>query len=276
MCEKNRKVSAWLSAVFGDQPVPEFEVNTRTIALLHQLAESSEARSREASLLMDDLRQKAVEYQADGAYHQDLLFQAVGLSSGSVSKTTSELLSAVEGVATALRVRDTAFGSFVPAINKLTSELSEAEKKDRKLNRDLNTLRKKMASTLVLRKNLQEDVNKTRQTQEVERAKADERLLNMEFVKNKSRDLTYRNKKAEEQLASRQMSTSLSHKAILELSERVSTLKQELQPLTKKLEPYADLSPVSNFRDEPIQFSNTNTLYLDVGRRELGGRNTVV
>jgi hypothetical protein len=33
--------------------------------------------------------------------------------------------------------------------------------------------------------------------QEVESAKAEERLLNMDFVKAKSKDLSYRNKKAE-------------------------------------------------------------------------------
>lgn len=41
------------------------------------------------------------------------------------------------------------------------------------------------------------DLNKIAQVQQVEAATAEERLLNMDFMKNKSRDLTYRNKIAQ-------------------------------------------------------------------------------
>lgn len=60
------KVNSWLSSVFGDQPVPHFEVNTRTVELLYQLAQSSEARCSDTALLIEDLKQKASEYEADG------------------------------------------------------------------------------------------------------------------------------------------------------------------------------------------------------------------
>lgn len=60
------QVNSWLGAVFGDQSVPHFEVNTRTVDVLYQLAESSEARCSDTALLIEDLKQKASEYQADG------------------------------------------------------------------------------------------------------------------------------------------------------------------------------------------------------------------
>lgn len=63
------KVNSWLSSVFGDQPVPHFEVNTRTVELLYQLAQSSEARCSETALFIEDLKQKASEYEADGKNH---------------------------------------------------------------------------------------------------------------------------------------------------------------------------------------------------------------
>lgn len=66
------QVNSWLSSVFGDQPVPHFEVNTRTVDLLHQLAQASEARCRDTCLLIEDLQQKASEYEADGRGHQTL------------------------------------------------------------------------------------------------------------------------------------------------------------------------------------------------------------
>ncbi|KAI4814091.1 hypothetical protein KUCAC02_003298 [Chaenocephalus aceratus] len=95
MCEKISKVNSWLSEVFGDQPVPHFEVNTRTVDILFQLAQSSEARCRDTALLSEDLKQKASEYQAEGAHIRDVLLQGVGLSCSSVSKPASDYLSAL-------------------------------------------------------------------------------------------------------------------------------------------------------------------------------------
>lgn len=60
------QVNEWLSTVFGDQAIPRFEVNTRTVDILYQLAEISETRCNETSNLVDDFKQKASEYQADG------------------------------------------------------------------------------------------------------------------------------------------------------------------------------------------------------------------
>lgn len=80
------QVNSWLSAVFGDQPVPQFEVNTRTVDLLHQLAQSSEARCSETALLTEDLRQKAAEYEAEGECGAVLYIICVGriLSNGQI------------------------------------------------------------------------------------------------------------------------------------------------------------------------------------------------
>uniref|UniRef100_A0A3P8ZCQ8 HAUS augmin-like complex, subunit 1 n=1 Tax=Esox lucius TaxID=8010 RepID=A0A3P8ZCQ8_ESOLU len=237
------QVSRWLRTVFGDQTIIEYEVNTRTIDLLYQLAEASALRCKETSLLIEDHPQKASEYQADGVHLQDVVLQAVGLSTGSLSKPSSDYLTALVENAMVLGTRDTSLSSLVPAVNNLTNELLESEKTDRRLDRELTAIRKKLGDALVLRKTLQEDVQKTVKAQEVESAKAEERLLNMDFVKAKSKDLLYRNKKAEDQLASRCMENRLSHQTLLELSEQVSTLKQEILPLAKKLEPYRDLSP---------------------------------
>lgn len=60
------QVSRWLETLFGAEAVPEFEVSTRTIELLDELAQVSELRCKETSLLTDDYRHKAAEYSSDG------------------------------------------------------------------------------------------------------------------------------------------------------------------------------------------------------------------
>ncbi|KTF89792.1 hypothetical protein cypCar_00010803 [Cyprinus carpio] len=243
MCEKSKIVSQWLRKVFGQQPVPEFEVNTRTVEILYELAESSETRCREAELLIKDHEQKTEEYGSDGTHLQEVLLQAVGLQAGGLSKPAVDLLSALEGTAEVLKLRDTSLGSYMPAINKLTNDALEAEKTDRRLQRELTAVRTKMTAAVVLRKKLQDDLMKITHTQQVEAATAEERLLNMDFMKNKSRDLACRNKIVQEKLDSRQMEDSLTHQAIVQLSEKITALKEESLPLKKKLEPYSDLSP---------------------------------
>ncbi|KAM4620229.1 HAUS augmin-like complex subunit 1 [Polymixia lowei] len=263
MCEKMNKVNKWLSKVFGDQPVPQFEVNTRTVDILYQLAESSEVRCNATTFLIDDLKQKTSEYQADGVYLQDVLLQGVGLTCAGLSKPAADYVSALVDNAMVLGIRDTSLGSFIPAVNNLTNELLEAEKSDRRLDRELKALRKRLGATLVLRKNLQDDINKTAKAQEVESAKAEERLLSMDFVKAKSKELNCRRKRAEDQLVSRNMDKKLSHQAILELSEEVTTLKQELIPLTKTLEPYLDLSPSPSLAQVKIEEAKRELAAID-------------
>lgn len=243
MCEKSKIVSQWLRKVFGQQTVPEFEVNTRTVEILYELVQNSETRCREAELLIQDHEQKTQEYSSDGAHLQEVLLQGVGLQTGGLSKPTVDLLSVLEGTAEVLKLRDTSLGSYMPALNKLTNDVLEAEKTDRKLQRELSAVRKKMTAAVVLRKKLQDDLIKVTHIQQVEAATAEERLLNMDFMRNKSRDLACRNKIAQEKLDSRQMEDSLTHQAILQLSEKIAVLKEETLPLKKKLEPFSDLSP---------------------------------
>ncbi|XP_072230776.1 HAUS augmin-like complex subunit 1 [Leuresthes tenuis] len=263
MCDKIKKVNSWLSAVFGDQPVPQFEVNTRTVDILYQLAQSSEARRSDTALLIEDLKQKASEYQADAAHLQDVLLQGVGLSCAGLSRPAADYVSALVDNAMVLGVRDTSLGSFMPAVNNLTNELLEAEKSNRRLERELRTLRKRLGATLVLRGNLQEDVNKTVTSQAVESAKAEERLLNMDFVTAKARELSNRREKSEAQLVSRNMDKSITHQAIVQLSEEVIALKKEIIPLKKKLEPYMDLSPSPSLAQVKVAEAKRELAALD-------------
>ncbi|XP_054907489.1 HAUS augmin-like complex subunit 1 isoform X2 [Poeciliopsis prolifica] len=241
MCEKLRKVNSWLGGVFGDQPVPLFEVNTRTVDILYQLAQSSEARCSDTALLIEDYKQKTSEYQADAAHLEDVL-HGVGLSGASLSEPTANYVSALVDNAMVLRVKDTSLTSFMPAINNLTDDLLEVEKSNRKLERELRALQKRLGSILVLRGNLQEDIDKTTKSQAVESAKEEERLLNVDFVTAKTQE-RIRQQRLEAQLVSRNMDKSITHQAIVQLSEELRALQNEIILLKKKLESYMDLSP---------------------------------
>ncbi|ETE61213.1 HAUS augmin-like complex subunit 1, partial [Ophiophagus hannah] len=117
------KVTSWLKKVFGEQPIPLFEVNAQTVDILYELAECNESRDRDVNLL---------------------------------SKDTMSYLNSLVDIALVLETKDTSLASFIPAINDLTSDLSRAQSKNKELELELNTLRKKLTSALVLEKRLQE------------------------------------------------------------------------------------------------------------------------
>lgn len=62
------EVKSWLMAQFEavGREVPDFEYTPRSVAHLHAIASLSQARTRAASIVASDLRQKASEYRSQG------------------------------------------------------------------------------------------------------------------------------------------------------------------------------------------------------------------
>uniref|UniRef100_A0A8D1LJX6 HAUS augmin like complex subunit 1 n=1 Tax=Sus scrofa TaxID=9823 RepID=A0A8D1LJX6_PIG len=65
--EKEAQVAAWLKKIFGDHSIPQYEVNPRTTEILHHLAECNSVRDRDVCLVIEDLKQKAREYESEEA-----------------------------------------------------------------------------------------------------------------------------------------------------------------------------------------------------------------
>ncbi|XP_060029800.1 HAUS augmin-like complex subunit 1 isoform X3 [Erinaceus europaeus] len=109
--EKEAQVAAWLKKIFGDHPIPQYEVNSRTTEILHHLSERNRTRDRDMSLVIEDLRQKAGEYEAEAKQLQDFLMESVSLSPANLSSTGSKFLSALVDSAVALETKDTSLAS---------------------------------------------------------------------------------------------------------------------------------------------------------------------
>lgn len=241
--EKEEQVAAWLEKVFGEHPTPQYEVNARTTDILHHLSERNRARDRDVSLVIEDWRQKAAEYESEAKHLQDLLLESVNLSPASLSSSGSRYLHTLVDSAMALETKDTSLASFIPAVNDLTSKLYDTKYKNEEIQFELTKLEKNLTATLVLEKCLREDLKKAELHLSTERAKVDHRLQNMDFLKAKSEEFRSGIRSAEEQLAARGMDSSLSHQSLVALSEKLAELRQQTIPLKKKLESYLDLMP---------------------------------
>ncbi|XP_027724534.1 HAUS augmin-like complex subunit 1 isoform X2 [Vombatus ursinus] len=217
--EKAEKIALWLKKIFGDQPIPKYEVNQRTTDILYHLSECNKARDRDVSLVIEDLKQKAREYESEAKYLQDLLMESVNLSFTSLSSIGSSYLNALVDSALVLETKDTSLASFIPAVNSLAADLFRAKARNEEMEFELSKLGKNLTATLILEKCLREDLKKAELHLSMEKAKVDSRISNIDFLKAKSDDLRLRIKAAEEQLSARGMDASLSHQSLMALSE---------------------------------------------------------
>ncbi|XP_036085906.1 HAUS augmin-like complex subunit 1 isoform X2 [Rousettus aegyptiacus] len=186
--EKEAQVAAWLKKIFGDHPIPQYEVNPRTTEILHHLSERNRVRDRDVHLVIEDLKQKASEYESEAKHLQDLLMESVNFSPANLSSTGSNYLNALVDSAVALETKDTSLASFIPAVNNLTSDLFRTKSKNEEIKLELAKLEKNLTATLVLEKCLREDLKKAELHLSTERAKVDNRLQNMDFLKAKSEE----------------------------------------------------------------------------------------
>ncbi|XP_030048755.1 HAUS augmin-like complex subunit 1 [Microcaecilia unicolor] len=253
----------WLKKVFGDKPISHYEVNTRTTDILYQLAACNEARDKDISLVIEDIKLKTVETAAEANFLQDLLLETMGPSFTRLSRMGSSYLNELVDSTLVLDVKDTSLASYIPAVIDLTSELLVLESKNQEMELELTNLRKKLTAALVLEKTLQEDLRKAEEQWTVERTKLDSRMQNMEFLKAKSEELTVRIKAAEEQLSATGMDPSLSHQSLVALSEKRTKLKEEAVPLKKKLESYLDLSPNPSLAQVKIEEAKRELSLID-------------
>lgn len=63
------QVFAWLQQVFGEEPIPQFEINSFTLGVLEQLANRNQEQNRHAVLITKDFIQKTSEYAAESKAH---------------------------------------------------------------------------------------------------------------------------------------------------------------------------------------------------------------
>ncbi|KAM7023586.1 HAUS augmin-like complex subunit 1 isoform 1-T1 [Acridotheres tristis] len=239
--EKLIRVTLWLKKIYGDAPIPQYEVNERTVDILHGVMECNEERDRDVTLLIEDMKDQTAKYEAETEYWQYILGERLGLSEDSLSQEgTADLTDLVES-AMELEVEDTSLTSFFCAISDMTSELYKTKSKNEEMELKLKTLTKKLTSALRMEKHLEEDIKKLKESQEVEKAKAEIRSKNLKFLEDKSKDLKIKIKEAEGELLDMGLDQSLTHEALVKSSEELAALKKEIEPLKRELKSYYDL-----------------------------------
>ncbi|XP_069820938.1 HAUS augmin-like complex subunit 1 [Dendropsophus ebraccatus] len=243
MDEKSTKIILWLKKLFGDKVLPPYEVNTRTVELLYQLAEWNEARDKDLTLVLEDQKLKTAEVKAEAIYLQELLSDSLGPSYTNLSRMGNTYLNQLVDSCLALEIKDSSLASYIPAVNELSADLVSTEVSNQELESELTNMRKKLTNAVVLEKTLEQDLKKAEEQCSMEKAKAEVRAQNLKILKDKSEEYKYKIQAAKDQLTSTGMEDSLTHQSLVSLSETLTELKKQSTATKEKLKSYLDLAP---------------------------------
>uniref|UniRef100_A0A8C5NMQ1 HAUS1 protein n=1 Tax=Junco hyemalis TaxID=40217 RepID=A0A8C5NMQ1_JUNHY len=239
--EKLTRVTSWLKKLYGSAPIPEYEVNERTVDFLHEIMESNEEAEKDVMLLIEDMKDRTRKYEAEAHYWQNILGESLGYLEGEMSKEANDDLTELVQSAIELNVEDTSLTSFYSAINDMTLELYKTKSKNKEMEEKLRTLKKKLTSALMLEKQLEKDIENLKKSQGIQEAKEETQSKNLKFLEDKCKDLKIRICDAQAELVSRGLDRSLTHEALVQSSEELAALRKEIEPLKMELASYLDL-----------------------------------
>ncbi|KAM6037448.1 HAUS augmin-like complex subunit 1 [Chlamydotis macqueenii] len=229
MEEKLQRVTLCLKKIYGNQPIPQYKVNARIANILYELVECNESRDRDVSLLIEDMKQKATQYEAEANSLQGLLTESLDLSLSSLSSEGTSYLNVLVNSAMTLETKDTSLARDL----KKTEELLEVEKaKADSRSQNLKFLKDKS-----------EDLKIRIKAAEVG---CPRRVLIYDKYKDPFSSFT-ENCISSDYLVLIVRSSLLTHESLVSLSEKLAGLQEEMVPLKKKLESYLDLTPLIIF-----------------------------
>nr|XP_032809209.1 HAUS augmin-like complex subunit 1 isoform X2 [Petromyzon marinus] len=243
MDQKCKEVREWLSQVLGEQPMPLFEDNVHTVELLHSLMQQNREHDRCNALLLEDYKQKSLEYQLEAERLQQLLMDAVGVSPSALSSSSTSSLQAIVQSAMVLELNSTSESSLMQAISELKAEAEEVRVEKEAEERLVKRLASKAAAAFTQQEQLKLDLARVEQDAEVENAKKQRYLQLTDFLQRKSVDYRVQLKSAQVKLAASGVDPSLYHQSLVTKGEELTKLKKKVSTLKAELNVYKDLPP---------------------------------
>ncbi|XP_060572037.1 HAUS augmin-like complex subunit 1 [Ruditapes philippinarum] len=143
MNRQHQEVQVWLERVFGDQSVPSYELNQSTVSMLFNLMRRNEQKEKDCQLLIEDLRQKAEEYNVESRRIEAIL-QNINLTTASLSQSGLMSLRTLANLALSLHTKDASDTSFLLALQHLEDEIRKTEESRRAQQKILNNLIRKL------------------------------------------------------------------------------------------------------------------------------------
>lgn len=242
MNEQHQKVRVWLETLFGDEAVPAFEINSKTIQTLSSLVDINTQMDQDTRLSMDDLEQKRNEYASEANRIQNII-SSVGLPLGSLSQSGSASVRILANTALILDLKDTKMSSYLLGINELSKELQLSKKERMRERHSSAKVLRKTKAALVKNDSLTKAYETLEEQMSLQEPILNKRLKETGFLRQKAEEYQKHFDELQSYQKQVKLEPSLYHNALEKKYEDVLRLEEELKPLKSKLETYHSLPP---------------------------------
>ncbi|XP_020625872.1 HAUS augmin-like complex subunit 1 [Orbicella faveolata] len=239
---KHNQVFSWLQLVYGEDPIPQFEINTFTLSVLEQLARRNLEQNKHAEIITKDYIQKTAEYSAE-VERLSRITEQVGLPVSSMSQSGRMSLKTLTSLAQLLGTKNCSTSSLLLGIAEQSQALFAAI--------DANTEEKRLLSRLLVRtkkakttaSDLQRSLDGLQDQVALQTPQLKKNSQETEFVKLKCKEYAKLNKELEAYQSQVQLDSSIYHGSLVKKAEEVRLIKEKMKPIKSKLEGYHSLPP---------------------------------
>lgn len=239
---KHNQVFTWLQQVFGQDHIPQFEINSFTLNVLERLAKRNLKQNKHAELVTKDHTQKTVEYSAE-VERLSRITEQVGLPVSCMSQSGRMSLKTLASMALLLGTKDCSTSSLLLGIAEQNQALSAAV--------DANTEEKRLLSRLVVKtKKAQADASDLQRSLDglqdqiaLQTPQLKKNAQETDFVKLKCKEYEKSNRELEGYQSKAQLDSSIYHNSLVKKAEEVRLIEEKMKPMKRKLEGYHSLPP---------------------------------
>lgn len=239
---KHNQVFTWLQQVFGQDHIPQFEINSFTLNVLERLAKRNLKQNKHAELVTKDHTQKTVEYSAE-VERLSRITEQVGLPVSCMSQSGRMSLKTLASMALLLGTKDCSTSSLLLGIAEQNQALSAAV--------DANTEEKRLLSRLVVKtKKAQADASDLQRSLDglqdqiaLQTPQLKKNTQETDFVKLKCKEYEKSNRELEGYQSKAQLDSSIYHNSLVKKAEEVRLIEEKMKPMKRKLEGYHSLPP---------------------------------
>ncbi|XP_045215596.2 HAUS augmin-like complex subunit 1 [Mercenaria mercenaria] len=242
MNRQHQEVQIWLEKIFGDQSVPSYELNQFTVSVLYNLMHRNEQKEKDCQLLIEDLRQKAEEYNVESRRIENIL-QCINLTAASLSQSGLMSLRTLANLALSLQTKDASDTSFLLALQHLEDEIRRTEESRRAQQKILNSLVQKTKTAVLKYSALKKALEDLERKSVEEQPEMEKHARDTQFIRVKAKEYKSQVQKLEGVLEKSGADPSIYHGSLVQRAEDFEKLKQEIVPMKKKLDSYNGLPP---------------------------------
>ncbi|KAH9520398.1 hypothetical protein Btru_060671 [Bulinus truncatus] len=239
---QRQAISVWLEEIFGDEVVPEFELNTKIIQQLYQMVLISRNKDKKIQLVIDDLTQKINEYNAE-AHRLSEILSRLGFGHNKLSKSCANNVLVLAKLGTLLNIRDASESCFYLALQHLDSEVEKIVQQRRIETKHLEQLSSKSYWAVLKYSTLKKSLDDIKEKADKEHQTNEKRKSETAFVLGKAKNYEKELIKFQKLLTRTLVDDSIFHEKLVEKSEVLKSLQTKLAPLQAELQAYCSLPP---------------------------------